>query len=183
MIRRFGWVTAGTAEQKTKLRSEGAVVAVLAPICVDKFRHAAGAPENLSSRSSPRECRRVRQAGKSARSAADDRLREPTRGLGDRPSKSGVTVPVVETRPACLRRRGRFVHGIRRQSLFPTRLCLQGWFRRTSILYLWCSLNDDHSKMCSSDICSDATLPAKLRRNGPRFARASACARQLDLVP
>jgi len=42
-----GWVTGGTAAQMAKQRAESAVVAALAPICVDKFRHAADAPANL----------------------------------------------------------------------------------------------------------------------------------------
>ena len=43
-----GWVTGGTAETIAKTRAATAVVAVLAPICVDKFRQAAGASANLA---------------------------------------------------------------------------------------------------------------------------------------
>ena len=41
-----GWVTGGTAETLAKRRADSAVVAALAPICVDKFRHAKNADEN-----------------------------------------------------------------------------------------------------------------------------------------
>ena len=43
-----GWVTGGTAERLAKSHAENAVVAVLTPICVDKFRQAANAPANLA---------------------------------------------------------------------------------------------------------------------------------------
>ncbi|SRR6266571_2294672 len=43
-----GWVTGGTAAQIAKQRAESAVVAALAPICVDKFQHAADAGANLA---------------------------------------------------------------------------------------------------------------------------------------
>jgi hypothetical protein len=43
-----GWVTGGTAETIAKDRAATAVVAVLAPICVEKFRQAAGASANLA---------------------------------------------------------------------------------------------------------------------------------------
>ena len=43
-----GWVTGGTAETIAKSRAATAVVAVLAPICVEKFRQAAGASANLA---------------------------------------------------------------------------------------------------------------------------------------
>jgi hypothetical protein len=42
-----GWVTANTSEANSKLRSEKAVVAVLAPICVEQFRAATNAGQNL----------------------------------------------------------------------------------------------------------------------------------------
>jgi hypothetical protein len=42
-----GWVTGGTSAQIAKQRAEAAVVAALAPICVDKFQHATDAPANL----------------------------------------------------------------------------------------------------------------------------------------
>ncbi len=42
-----GWVTGGTAEAQAKLRADRAVVAALAPICVDKFRQQANAAANL----------------------------------------------------------------------------------------------------------------------------------------
>jgi hypothetical protein len=43
-----GWVTGGSAEKLAKDRADTAVVAVLSPICVDKFRQAAAAPANLA---------------------------------------------------------------------------------------------------------------------------------------
>jgi len=43
-----GWVTGGTAKEMVQKSASSAVVAVLAPICVDKFRHAANATANLS---------------------------------------------------------------------------------------------------------------------------------------
>ncbi len=43
-----GWVTGGTAKEMVQKSANSAVVAVLAPICVDKFRHAANATANLS---------------------------------------------------------------------------------------------------------------------------------------
>jgi alpha/beta superfamily hydrolase len=43
-----GWVTGGTSAQIAKQRAEAAVVAALAPICVDKFRRASDAPANLA---------------------------------------------------------------------------------------------------------------------------------------
>ena len=42
-----GWVTGGKAVELARIQSEKAVVAALAPICVDKFRHAKNADENL----------------------------------------------------------------------------------------------------------------------------------------
>jgi hypothetical protein len=42
-----GWVTGGKAAELARQQSEKAVVAVLAPICVDKFRHAKNADANL----------------------------------------------------------------------------------------------------------------------------------------
>ena len=42
-----GWVTGGRAADMAKQQSDKAVVTALAPICVDKFRHAANADENL----------------------------------------------------------------------------------------------------------------------------------------
>lgn len=42
-----GWVTGGTATRMAKEQAEKAVIAVLAPICADKFRHAKNADENL----------------------------------------------------------------------------------------------------------------------------------------
>jgi hypothetical protein len=42
-----GWVTSGTAQQNARVASETAVVAALAPICVDKFQRAADATSNL----------------------------------------------------------------------------------------------------------------------------------------
>jgi hypothetical protein len=43
-----GWVTSGKATELARQQSERAVVAALAPICVDKFRHAKNADENLA---------------------------------------------------------------------------------------------------------------------------------------
>jgi hypothetical protein len=42
-----GWVTGGKAAEMARQQSEKAVIAVLAPICVDKFRHAMNVDENL----------------------------------------------------------------------------------------------------------------------------------------
>jgi alkanesulfonate monooxygenase SsuD/methylene tetrahydromethanopterin reductase-like flavin-dependent oxidoreductase (luciferase family) len=42
-----GWVTGGRAAEMVRQQSEKAVIAVLAPICVDKFRHAKNVGENL----------------------------------------------------------------------------------------------------------------------------------------
>jgi hypothetical protein len=42
-----GWTLGSTVEKVTKERSDSAVVAVLAPICVDQFRQAANASANL----------------------------------------------------------------------------------------------------------------------------------------
>ena len=42
-----GWVTGGTAWKMAQQDATDAVVAALAPICVDKFQRSASAPENL----------------------------------------------------------------------------------------------------------------------------------------
>jgi hypothetical protein len=42
-----GWVTGGKAAEMAQQRADKAVIAVLAPICVDKFRHAQNADANL----------------------------------------------------------------------------------------------------------------------------------------
>ena len=42
-----GWVTGGKATQMAQLQADKAVISVLAPICVDKFKHASNANENL----------------------------------------------------------------------------------------------------------------------------------------
>lgn len=42
-----GWVTGSKANELAQQRADKAVVAVLAPICVDKFRHAKNADDNL----------------------------------------------------------------------------------------------------------------------------------------
>ena len=42
-----GWVTGGKAAELAQQRAEKAVIAALAPICADKFRHAKNADENL----------------------------------------------------------------------------------------------------------------------------------------
>lgn len=44
-----GWVLAGTAKKQSEDGAKSAVVAVLAPICADKFQQAADASENLAS--------------------------------------------------------------------------------------------------------------------------------------
>ena len=43
-----GWVTGGKAESTAVQRADAAVVSALAPICVEKFRHAADVPANLA---------------------------------------------------------------------------------------------------------------------------------------
>lgn len=43
-----GWMLGSTAEKATKDRAASAVVAALAPICVDRFRQATDATANLS---------------------------------------------------------------------------------------------------------------------------------------
>jgi hypothetical protein len=43
-----GWVTGGTAEQKASQRAERAVIAALAPVCVDNFRRQANADTSLA---------------------------------------------------------------------------------------------------------------------------------------
>lgn len=42
-----GWTTAGKAEAAAQTRANDAVVAALAPMCVDKFQRAGEAPANL----------------------------------------------------------------------------------------------------------------------------------------
>ena len=42
-----GWVTGGRAAEIAQQKADKAVITVLAPICVDKFRHAKNADENL----------------------------------------------------------------------------------------------------------------------------------------
>jgi hypothetical protein len=42
-----GWVTGGAAATMAQQKADKAVVAALAPICVDKFRHAQNADDNL----------------------------------------------------------------------------------------------------------------------------------------
>ena len=42
-----GWVTGGKATDMARQQADKAVIAALAPICVDKFRHANNATENL----------------------------------------------------------------------------------------------------------------------------------------
>ena len=42
-----GWVTASKAAEMARQQADKAVIAALAPICVDKFRHAQNADENL----------------------------------------------------------------------------------------------------------------------------------------
>ncbi len=43
-----GWTLGSTVEKVSKERADSAVVAALAPICVDKFRQAANVTANLS---------------------------------------------------------------------------------------------------------------------------------------
>ena len=45
-----GWVTGGRAETDATQRVNGAVVAALAPVCVEKFQQAPGVLDNLLSR-------------------------------------------------------------------------------------------------------------------------------------
>lgn len=42
-----GWVTGGKAADMAQQKADKAVIAALAPICVDKFRHAKSADANL----------------------------------------------------------------------------------------------------------------------------------------
>ena len=42
-----GWVTGGKAQELARQQADKAVTTALAPICVDKFRHAKNADENL----------------------------------------------------------------------------------------------------------------------------------------
>ena len=42
-----GWVTGGKAAEMVRQQSEKAVIAALAPICVDKFRHGKNVYENM----------------------------------------------------------------------------------------------------------------------------------------
>jgi hypothetical protein len=42
-----GWMTASKAEASAKMRADDAVVAALAPVCVDRFQRAADASANL----------------------------------------------------------------------------------------------------------------------------------------
>ncbi len=42
-----GWVTGSTADQRAKTSADSAVVAALAPFCVDKFRQDAAVAANL----------------------------------------------------------------------------------------------------------------------------------------
>jgi hypothetical protein len=44
----FGWTLGGTAERMAKERAQTAVVDVLAPICVERFRQQADAPAKLT---------------------------------------------------------------------------------------------------------------------------------------
>lgn len=41
-----GWVTGGSADATTRLRVDDAVVSALAPVCADKFEHAAESKAN-----------------------------------------------------------------------------------------------------------------------------------------
>jgi alpha/beta superfamily hydrolase len=43
-----GWVTAKTAQEQASEQANAAVVAVLAPLCADKFRHNVNAEANLA---------------------------------------------------------------------------------------------------------------------------------------
>jgi alpha/beta superfamily hydrolase len=43
-----GWVTGGKAEADATQRANAAVVVALAPVCVEKFHHAADVPANLA---------------------------------------------------------------------------------------------------------------------------------------
>ena len=43
----FGWTLSGTAERMAQERAQTALVAVLAPICIEKFQHQADASAKL----------------------------------------------------------------------------------------------------------------------------------------
>ena len=43
-----GWVTGGTSETNATTRANAAVVAALAPVCVERFNRSADVPANLS---------------------------------------------------------------------------------------------------------------------------------------
>ncbi len=43
-----GWLTGSTAANQTREAEQAAIVRVLAPICVDRFQHAADASANLA---------------------------------------------------------------------------------------------------------------------------------------
>lgn len=43
-----GWVTGGNAKQMAEKSASTAVIAALAPICVDNFQHSAKASENMA---------------------------------------------------------------------------------------------------------------------------------------
>lgn len=43
-----GWTTSGTAESAARAQADTAVMAALAPVCVDRFRLAGDAPANLA---------------------------------------------------------------------------------------------------------------------------------------
>lgn len=43
-----GWVTGGKAETEATQRANAAVVAALAPVCVERFQRAANASDNLT---------------------------------------------------------------------------------------------------------------------------------------
>src|SRR6185503_8595751 len=43
-----GWMTTGKATELAREKADKAVIVALAPICVDKFRHAQNATENLT---------------------------------------------------------------------------------------------------------------------------------------
>src|SRR5262249_57083097 len=43
-----GWVTGGTAEKLANARADDAVIAVMTPVCIDRFQHDADVASNLA---------------------------------------------------------------------------------------------------------------------------------------
>ncbi len=70
-----GWVTGGTAEKQATERADSAVAMALAPVCVDKFKHAPDAATQLTSlqKLSPYEQRGFVEKGGWATPAGSDK--------------------------------------------------------------------------------------------------------------